>query len=271
MTDHRTIDGAAIEQNVLAGLKPFQHATVDHVFQRMFVDDDSTTRFLVADEVGLGKTLVARGLIARTIRHLQEQGRKRIDIVYICSNADIATQNVRRLNVTGQNDFSLATRITLLPRQLHRLATNGTNFVSFTPGTSFNLVSQSGRAEERAVLFRLLEYALGRSLDEDGVYRVLRAGSQDPNFRNLVQWTPGVGPQGTGSPRPRPGGSVQAGAGRPAPDARLVPRPRRPPQRRLGRPRLARADPVHRAGAGPQLHRRPAAKSGHPRRVPALP
>ena len=33
-------------------------------------DADGTSRFLVADEVGLGKTLVARGLIAKTIEHL---------------------------------------------------------------------------------------------------------------------------------------------------------------------------------------------------------
>src|SRR5438094_10053654 len=85
---------------VMAGLKDFQRRTVDYVFQRLYEDDPPARRFLVADEVGLGKTLVARGLIARAIRHLQVEGVKRIDIVYICSNADIARQNVNRLNVT---------------------------------------------------------------------------------------------------------------------------------------------------------------------------
>ena len=50
-----------------AGLKDFQRATVDYVFERLYGDRDPVWRFLVADEVGLGKTLVAKGLIARTI------------------------------------------------------------------------------------------------------------------------------------------------------------------------------------------------------------
>src|SRR5262245_53574620 len=92
---------------VLAGLKDFQRDTVDHVFRRLYLDPTPTHRFLVADEVGLGKTLVARGLIARTIDHLWESV-PRIDIVYICSNADIARQNIRRLNITGQDDIAFA-------------------------------------------------------------------------------------------------------------------------------------------------------------------
>jgi len=45
--------------SALAGLKDFQRATVDYVFDR-FYGQDPTRRFLVADEVGLGKTLVAK-------------------------------------------------------------------------------------------------------------------------------------------------------------------------------------------------------------------
>ena len=56
---------------VYAGLKDFQRTTVEYAFQRMYLDDDPARRFLVADEVGLGKTLVARGLIARAIEHLR--------------------------------------------------------------------------------------------------------------------------------------------------------------------------------------------------------
>ena len=50
--------------SALKGLKDFQRTTVDYVFQR-FYGANPTRRFLVADEVGLGKTLVARGVIAR--------------------------------------------------------------------------------------------------------------------------------------------------------------------------------------------------------------
>ena len=86
---------------VLAGLKDFQRATVEHAFDRLFDAPDSTRRFLVADEVGLGKTMVARGVVAKAIDRLNRDGVERIDIVYICSNGDIADQNVRKLDVTG--------------------------------------------------------------------------------------------------------------------------------------------------------------------------
>src|SRR5262245_58864216 len=103
----------------LAPLKGFQRATVDYAFERLY-GPNSTRRFLVADEVGLGKTLVARGLIARAVHHLWETT-KRIDIIYICSNGDIARQNINRLNITGDRRFQLASRVTLLPTVLKDL------------------------------------------------------------------------------------------------------------------------------------------------------
>ena len=45
----------------LAPLKAFQRRTVDYVFDRLYGDRDPVRHFLVADEVGLGKTMVARG------------------------------------------------------------------------------------------------------------------------------------------------------------------------------------------------------------------
>ena len=77
----------------------------------------------VADEVGLGKTLVARGIIAKTLEHLQDEV-ERVDVIYICSNAAIATQNVNRLNVSDTDGFSIATRLTYLPRQVRSLRKN---------------------------------------------------------------------------------------------------------------------------------------------------
>ncbi len=142
---------------VLAGLKDFQCRTVEYVFQRLYGDNPGTRRFLIADEVGLGKTLVARGVIARAIHHLRAQ--ERITVVYVCSNAGVARQNIQRLNVTGRRDFTLASRVTLLPQVLPDLRANRVSFVSFTPGTSFDLGSNLGVVGERAVLYILLERA----------------------------------------------------------------------------------------------------------------
>lgn len=161
------------------GLKDFQRETVDYVFSRLYGAEDPTDRFLVADEVGLGKTMVARGLIARVIDHLWDST-DRIDIVYICSNADIARQNINRLNVTGQRDFAHASRITLLPFTLNGLKQNRMNFISFTPGTSFDLKSSLGIAWERALLYRLLRQAW--DFTGDGPLHVFRGASALQNF-----------------------------------------------------------------------------------------
>ena len=147
----------------LKPLKPFQHRTVDHVFHRLFEAQDSTGRFLVADEVGLGKTLVARGIIARAIDYLWNDV-PRIDIIYICSNGSIARANLPKLQVGGvdERSLALATRLTMLATQLAPsegepgLASSKLNFVSFTPGTSFNMGNSGGQAREREVLYHLL-------------------------------------------------------------------------------------------------------------------
>lgn len=148
-------DSAAI----LAGLKDFQRQTVDYVFDRLY-GKDPTDRFLIADEVGLGKTLVARGLIARAIDHLWQEKDRRIDIVYICANRDIAAQNINRLNVTQQEERAFASRLTLLPLHLKQLDQR-LNFISFTPGTSFDLRSRGGIVSERALIYHILKSAWG--------------------------------------------------------------------------------------------------------------
>ena len=69
----------------LEPLKPFQRRTVEHAFHRLFEAPGGTGRFLVADEVGLGKTLVARGIIAKAIDHLwNEVERLRDPLILLC-------------------------------------------------------------------------------------------------------------------------------------------------------------------------------------------
>ena len=148
---------------LLKPLKPFQRRTVEHAFHRLFIAEDSTARFLVADEVGLGKTLVARGIIARAIDHLWDDV-ERIDVVYICSNSSIARANLHKLQVggAGERTFALATRLTMLATELAPrdgepgLADNKLNFISFAPGTSFDMGRSTGQRREREVLFHLL-------------------------------------------------------------------------------------------------------------------
>ncbi|QGG94359.1 DEAD/DEAH box helicase family protein [Actinomarinicola tropica] len=156
---------------ILRNLTKFQRATVEHIMRRYFDDLEPTRRFLTADETGLGKSHVARGVVASLIERLQtDESVDRIDIVYVCSNADIAEQNLSRLNVTGEDHLPFASRLTLLAKESHRLraaAQQGlkpVNLVSFTPGTSFDRGQRSGAAEERALLYLILRQEL--DLDE---------------------------------------------------------------------------------------------------------
>ena len=55
-----------IVARVMFGLKDFQKATVDRVAELF---ENGVNRVLVSDEVGLGKTLIARGVIARYAQH----------------------------------------------------------------------------------------------------------------------------------------------------------------------------------------------------------
>ena len=170
----------------LRPLKKFQRRTVDYVVRRFYEDSDATRRFLVADEVGLGKTMVARGVIARAIERLWDSV-ARIDVLYICSNQAIASQNINRLNVLGKEAFSLPTRMTLLPLQLagdHGLGGNRVNFISLTPGTTFNLRSSTGISRERALLFHLLKAMIE---PRRGLCNLLQVGAGVDSWGYIVE------------------------------------------------------------------------------------
>lgn len=154
---------------VSVGLKVFQRRTVDHVARRFYEDDPPARRFLVADETGLGKSMLARGVIARAIEQLQHDDTvDRIDVIYVCSNADIAEQNLQRLDVLDVGTQHRRTRLTLLAQdsgnlegERHPVVGKRVNLVSFTPGTSFDISEGTGQARERALLHVILTDHLG--------------------------------------------------------------------------------------------------------------
>lgn len=169
----------------LSSLKDFQRDTVDYAFGRMYDEETPSTRFLIADEVGLGKTKVAAGIVARATDLLRAQDpNRRIDIIYICSNSGIARQNIKRLNITGRPTHDLPDRITLLPRDISRLRANDVNFIAFTPGTSLSLKSSGGRADERALLFWLLPEEWRKN--EKGSVSLLTGGMGRERFKERV-------------------------------------------------------------------------------------
>jgi hypothetical protein len=180
-------------EEICGSLRDFQRATVEYAYRRLYLDSDCVERFLVADEVGLGKTWVAKGVIARAVAHLWEQ-KRRIDVLYICSNAEIARQNINRLNLAPRptrprrdkttKDHAFASRLTLLPLQLRDLDERKVNFISFTPGTSLDFGTSSGARRERAVLYWLLADIW--DLRGTAAKNLLQANAGAENWRRLL-------------------------------------------------------------------------------------
>ena len=162
---------------VLSGLREFQRATSLYAFARLYDPEHPSLRFLVADEAGLGKTLVARGVIAQVIEHLRSIGDKRVDIVYICSNAAIARQNIRKLNIAGDDAIIEADRFTMLTNEIHRLEQRTINLIAVTPGTSLEFGYRAGKFPERALLYAVLQRVWGKeAMQGSGEERVFYLG-----------------------------------------------------------------------------------------------
>lgn len=133
--------------------KPFQEATVRAALHALSTPGGAR-RFLIADEVGLGKTRVAQGVIeglSRPGRHLE--------IFYICSSLSIIEQN--REALLDFLDAPLRThakvpvdRLTLLPLARPSRKAPFTLY-TMTPGT-LPYGRRTGRADERAVIWELL-------------------------------------------------------------------------------------------------------------------
>jgi hypothetical protein len=176
--------------SVLDGLKQFQRDAVEHAISRLYAPTGSR-KFLVADETGLGKSIIARGVVARAVEQLQDDDSvDRIDVVYICSSTELANQNLRRLDITGNAGFAASSRLTLLARDSARFDTapfvgkKRVNLVAFTPGTALDVdKSRQGRADERALLVLLLEKVLRLDVGRrDAMINLFRCTSKRENF-----------------------------------------------------------------------------------------
>lgn len=162
-------------------LKDFQRATVDRLEQQLILNDGN--RMLVADEVGLGKTIVAKGFIQRMLAE-----RKKLSVIYICNNQQIARQNLRKLNVSGLEEaYDNHDRLTLAfstkPSRKH-----GLRLLGLSPQTSLSKRSRGGTAHERLFLLHLLwEFAPLRR--RKGVLsRFLRLDVGPESWRTQRNW-----------------------------------------------------------------------------------
>ena len=167
------------------GLKDFQKITVDFVYDKLQING----KFLVADEVGLGKTMIAKGIIAKTYDGRKDKDKK-LQIVYIATNQSIASQNIETLKIG--NATTETTRLSLLVTKLKNDDKSEISFNSFTVGTSLEFKGKStGRKEEREFLIYLLRQTEDiKGLWKTTVENFFKQTAKDINTRRIFDDIP---------------------------------------------------------------------------------
>lgn len=144
-------------------LMDFQRSTAERIVH--IYKDLHHRRVLLADEVGLGKTFVAKQVVS-----LVKQWHKAVNddffkVVYICSNANIASQNMGKLGIKEQMSISEGRlsmqhlNIKLQEKNIKKLTDTGEMpelIIPITPATSFQFRNTRGTAAERALMYCLL-------------------------------------------------------------------------------------------------------------------
>lgn len=132
--------------------KPFQDATVRWAVGRL-TDASGSGRVLVADEVGLGKTYVAQGVIDTLARNHRGPGPFRV--FYVCSSLSIAAQNEARIRAVlpeaeRERARVHAGRVSQLLNEKEQTPHPRFLLYTLTPGTS--MLPGTGLVDERVTL-----------------------------------------------------------------------------------------------------------------------
>ena len=152
-----------IEQRIMRGLKDFQKATVERID---YLYRNGQDRILVSDEVGLGKTLIARGTVAKLAKLRKEENDNLFKVVYVCSNAAIAQQNLQKLKITDNASLGDISSSRLSMQHLNifnqehdpNLMNQYIQLIPLTPDTSFRITSGTGTVQERALMYAILKH-----------------------------------------------------------------------------------------------------------------
>lgn len=170
--------------------KDFQRATAERILH--IYKDLGYRRVLLSDEVGLGKTFVARQVISLVREwHKNELKDDFFKVVYICSNANIADQNIEKLGVSNKMNISESRLsmqhlyITLADNANKSKVAGGEmpeSIIPLTPSTSFRFYSAQGTANERALIFDILRHLPAFKNIEKQLSTLLSCGVKNWNW-----------------------------------------------------------------------------------------
>ena len=182
--------------------KKFQELSAEKIYKRLYctksASPDDKKRFLLADEVGLGKTITAAKVIEKRAANLKKEN-KSMKVGYVCSNLALAKTNADKLirNV-GSNlsaNFAKHDRISLFfldyycAGQKYKKSDNHSDIEIFpiTPATSLKKRRGNGKEEERRYAFWLMPI-----FDDSGEFQLLFDYGKEiiSNIKNKINDVP---------------------------------------------------------------------------------
>ena len=131
--------------------KDFQLATAERIID---IFKSGQKRVLLSDEVGLGKTIMARTVVemAKSLPGIEDDGVYRV--VYVCSNQNIIQQNTRNLGIPKEDIMQMREsrlsmqHLILQERKIQQEAKSGNGLpqqlIPLTPSTSFSITGGAG-------------------------------------------------------------------------------------------------------------------------------
>lgn len=143
--------------------KEFQRRTIERVI-RAFDRRRAVRRFLVADEVGLGKTVVARGVMEKMLDRTRRTNGGPLRVFYMCNSLAIAAQNRGNLlkavpeGAPARAAECQVDRLTLVATQ-ELPGESPLHLFTLTPDTSMpdrKGRAKAGTARERALIHNIL-------------------------------------------------------------------------------------------------------------------
>ena len=176
-------------------LKDFQKATVKHIVD--IFKSKKQRRVLLSDEVGLGKTIVSKGVIKAVGELSDDYGiweDNTYRVVYICSNANIVKQNTENLGieeVMNIDESRLSMQHFIVAKKVKELNVAKKDkpriLIPLTPGTSFNLQTSAGNMNERALMFAILSHLDDFKNHKTALKKRLNIyGANGDNWKNAI-------------------------------------------------------------------------------------